>query len=105
MSYHFDPVQIRFLGKTYNVQPVATRYTDGNLAVQVLCSDGPFGTLSTNIDGVELAPDEFCVKTWSENDPWAMNLLSQCPQFEDTGRRFHSGFVSGPIYRMLQVVG
>ena len=94
-------MQINFLGDTYHVEPVIQRYTDGNLAVQVLCADGPFGMLSTNVDGVQLAPNEFCVKTWSENDPWALDLIRQCPQFENTGRTFRSGFVSGPIYRMV----
>ncbi len=94
-------MQISFLGKSYRVEPVAMRYTDGNLAIQVLSDSGVFGMLSTNVDGVQLAPNEFCVKTWSENDPWALEIVSQCPQFEDTGRTFRSGFVSGPIYRMV----
>ena len=85
----------------YTVEHRLTRYADGNLAVQVIGDDGPFGTLSTNVDGVELADNEFCVKTWSENQPWAVQFLEQNPEwFEDTGRRFTSGFVSGPIYRL-----
>jgi hypothetical protein len=92
---------IQFLGETYTVDHRVLTYTDGNLAVQVICADGPFGMLSTNVDGVELADNEFCVKTWSENEPWALNYLAQnSEKFEDTGRTFRSGFVTGPIYRL-----
>lgn len=85
----------------YNVEHQLMQYRDGNLAVTVIGDDGPFGTLSTNVDGVRLADNEFCVKTWSENAPWALEYLRQNPEvFEDTGRRFTSGFVSGPIYRL-----
>jgi hypothetical protein len=92
---------IQFLGETYTVDHRVLTYTDGNLAVQVIGSSGPFGMLSTNVDGVELADNEFCVKTWSENEPWALNYLAQsADKFEDTGRTFASGFVQGPIYRL-----
>jgi hypothetical protein len=92
---------IQCFGKTYTVDHRVLTYTDGNLAVQVICSDGPFGMLSTNIDGVELNESEFCVKVWSENAPWALNYLAQnSEKFEDTGRTFASGFVTGPIYRL-----
>ena len=94
-------MQITHCGVRYHVEPAINRYTDGNLAIEILCADGRFGMLSTNVEGVQLAPNEFCVKTWSENHGWAMEIVNQCPQFEDTGRRFHSGFVSGPIYRMV----
>ena len=90
------------LGHTpYTVQHQLMQYTDGNLAVTVICDDGAFGTLSTNVDGVELAENEFCVKTWSENQPWAIDFLNKNQDvFEDTGRTFRTGFVSGPIYRV-----
>jgi hypothetical protein len=88
-------------GQSYRVEHQLMQYRDGNLAVTIIGDDGAFGTLSTNVDGVELADNEFCVKTWSENQPWALDYLRQNPEvFEDTGRVFYSGFVSGPIYRL-----
>jgi hypothetical protein len=92
---------IQCFGENYTVDHRVLTYTDGNLAVQVICADGPFGMLSTNVDGVELNESEFCVKTWSENACWALDYLRQnADRFEDTGRTFQSGFVQGPIYRL-----
>jgi hypothetical protein len=88
-------------GQSYRVEHQLMQYRDGNLAVTIICDDGAFGTLSTNVDGVELAENEFCVKTWSENAPWALDFLNKNQDvFEDTGRTFASGFVTGPIYRV-----
>jgi len=92
---------ITCFGKSYLVEHSLSTYNTGNLAVQLGCVTGSFGTLSVNVPGVELAANEFCVKTWSENDPWALNYLEQNSEtFEDTGRKFTSGFVTGPIYRL-----
>ena len=92
---------INCFGKSYSVEPALDRYTNGKLAVQINCGENRFGTLSTNVLGVELGENEFCVKVWSENSQWAIEILNQNKEtFEDTGRVFQTGFVQGPIYRL-----
>lgn len=92
---------VRLGNRSYTVEHQLMQYRDGNLAVTIIGNNGAFGTLSTNVEGVELADGEFCVKVWSENAPWALDYLNQNQDvFEDTGRTFSSGFVTGPIYRV-----
>lgn len=61
----------------------------------------PFLTLSTNIlsVGTGLAPDELCVKVWSENEPFIEDIFN-AGWFENTGRTVSSGFVSAPVWRL-----
>ena len=74
------------------------RYTNGNLAVQLMQEGEPYATLSTNIDGIVLDKDCFIAKNYSENK----GLLEQFVEsglFEDTGEKVSSGFVSCPIMK------
>jgi hypothetical protein len=74
------------------------RYTNGNLAVQLMQEGEPYATLSTNIDGIVLDEDCFIAKNYSENK----GLLEQFVEsglFEDTGEKVSSGFVSCPIMK------
>lgn len=82
------------------VELLRTAYTDGRLAVIARGADGsPFGTLSTNLPGADLADDCFAVKTWSENRDLAEAALAS-GLFEPTGERLPSGFVQAPIWRI-----
>ena len=45
----------------------AAKYTNGNLALQLMTTEGAYATLSTNIEGVNLDKDCFIAKNYSEN--------------------------------------
>ena len=46
-----------------------------------------------------VAEDEFCVKTWSENEVLVAPMLAT-GLFEDAGRRVPSGHVVAPVWRI-----
>ena len=74
------------------------RYTNGNLAVQLMQEGEPYATLSTNIDGIVLDKDCFIAKNYSENEGLLEQFVEQ-GLFEDTGEKVSSGFVSCPIMK------
>ena len=76
----------------------------GAIAVQLVSNDEPtepLATFSTNLVpyGAQLSSDEFCVKTWSENEALVAPMLST-GLFEDTGKRVPSGYVVSPVWRI-----
>ena len=77
----------------------AAKYTNGNLALQLMTTEGAYATLSTNIEGVKLLDkDCFIAKNYSENAGFLDQFVEQ-GLFEDTGEKVSSGFVTCPIYR------
>jgi hypothetical protein len=94
--------KIDFLGKQFNLKLVFSNYDYKNrIAIQVVdLEDGDvFGVLTTNIEE-DIEENEFFVKTWSENS-WALDVLNNLSEyFEDTGKRFQSGFVQVPVWRI-----
>lgn len=76
----------------------------GAIAIQLVADDEPtepIATFSTNLIayGAQVACDEFCVKTWSENEVLVSPMLST-GLFEDTGKRVPSGYVVSPVWRI-----
>jgi hypothetical protein len=76
----------------------------GAIAIQLVGDDEPMEpmtTFSTNLApcGARLSCDEFCVKTWSENEVFVAPMLST-GLFEDTGKRVPSGYVVSPVWRI-----
>ena len=76
----------------------------GAIAIQLVDDEDPsepLATFSTNFVpyGASVAEDEFCVKTWSENEVLVAPMLAT-GLFEDTGRRVPSGFVVAPVWRI-----
>ena len=76
----------------------------GAIAVQLVSNDEPtepLATFSTNLVpyGAQLSSDEFCVKTWSENEALVAPMLST-GLFEDTGKRVPSGYGVSPVWRI-----
>ena len=76
----------------------------GAIAIQLVGDDvptEPMATFSTNLVpyGAQVSCDEFCVKTWSENEVFVAPMLST-GLFEDTGKRVPSGYVVSPIWRI-----
>lgn len=92
---------INFQGKPVELEIVELRYSDNNrLALQVLCREGVFGFLTTNLPEANLAEDEVAIKTWSENSLWAPQILEQLKdRLTPTGRSIPTGFVTAPIYK------
>ena len=74
------------------------RYSNRNLYVQLMTTEGPYATLSTNVAGVMLEKDCFIAKNYSENEGLLEQFVEQ-GLFEDTGEKVSSGFVSCPILR------
>lgn len=81
--------------------------TGGAIAVQLISDDEdspePLATFSTNLVpyGAVLGPDEFNVKSWSENQALVAPMLAT-GLFEDTGRSTPSGYVTSPIWRLKE---
>jgi len=76
----------------------------GAIAIQLVANDEPaepMATFSTNLVscGAQVSCDEFCVKTWSENEVLVAPMLST-GLFEDTGKRVPSGYVVSPVWRI-----
>ncbi len=76
----------------------------GAIAIQLVADDEPtepMATFSTNLVpyGAQVSSDEFCVKTWSENEVFVVPMLSS-GLFEDTGKRVPSGYVVAPVRRI-----
>lgn len=60
----------------------------------------PWGCLTVNIPGTDLASNEVLVKTWSENEQFRGPALAS-GLFADTGRRIRTGFVAAEVWRLL----
>lgn len=82
---------------------LAGRYPAGGaIAIQLVADDEPtepMATFSTNLVPYGVSCDEFCVKTWSENEVFVAPMLST-GLFEDTGKRVPSGYVVSPVWRI-----
>lgn len=85
---------------------VVGRYPAGGaIAIALVADEDPteaMATFSTNLVpyGAQVSIDEFCVKTWSENEVLVAPMLAT-GLFEDTGRRVPSGYVASPVWRIL----
>jgi hypothetical protein len=53
-------------------------YTNGALFVGLMDEEGPYADVSVNLpESKELAPDEFFLKNWSENEELANELIKK----------------------------
>lgn len=90
---------------TLNLSVHADRYRHGaGLAVELIDEeDGtPYATASVNVEGVELAGDEFVFKTYSENEGLLQAML-QAGVIAMTGRYAEVGFAGPqPVCRLLK---
>ncbi|KGM38750.1 hypothetical protein JY96_21560 [Aquabacterium sp. NJ1] len=76
----------------------------GSIAIQLITLkdeilDEPLATFSTNIAGARTGIDEFCVKSWSENEP-LVEPMFDTGLFERTGRSSRNGMVSAEVWRI-----
>ena len=100
---------LRFIGHIETPWGGATilvgRYpTGGAIALQLVVTadpSEPIATFSSNLvpSGANLAANEFCVKTWSENEDLVAPMYLT-GLFEDTGKRVPSGHVASPVWRI-----
>jgi hypothetical protein len=82
---------LKVIGGYNNLTPCIAAFTD---------DDQQFGRLTVNIDQEPLWPGEVIIKTYSENESWAPQVLKNLPHvFQDTGRVAESGYVKCPIYK------
>ena len=95
---------INFFGNPTNIELVESRYSyNDRIAIHAVCDDGPFGFLTVNIPEADLAEDEICIKTWSENSSWVPQVLDALKStLIPTGRSIPTGFVSAPVYRVVR---
>jgi hypothetical protein len=78
-----------------------TQYEDGTPAIVVLEGDDLYAKLSVNIPEQKLEENEFCIKTWSENEELA-RIVMESGLFEDTGNRVTCGFTEAQIWRLKE---
>ena len=77
----------------------------GAIAIVLETRDGeypePLCTFSVNLTpyGARLTTDEFCVKSWSENEAF-VGIMEATGLFETTGRSVPSGYAVAPIWRV-----
>lgn len=80
-----------FRYKEYVLHFSFAKYRTGGLAVLLTDNDGPFTTLSVNVEGVELQEGCFLLKAWSENEEIAKFLIDN-GYIELTGRGVECGY-------------
>jgi hypothetical protein len=88
--------------KGERMQVVQGWYVGKRIAYQIICSNGePFMKVTVNLPDAEykLHKGEFCVKTWSENEPYVADLL-RSGLFVDTGKRVPSGFCEASVWKL-----
>jgi hypothetical protein len=80
-------------GTTWTVRVESSKYrVNDRAALMLVCRDGiPFAKLTVNIPSLELAENEFAVKSWDGQDQFLDTVLDQ-GLFEDTGRRVANEF-------------
>lgn len=91
---NIDPIRVDLFGSPHNIDLFAVGYAAGGTCVEAKVGPGlpdcivgePFGKVTFWDERITrtLPPQEFCVKTWSENS-WVLPLLSSSI-FEDTGK-------------------
>ena len=79
-------------------------YRDGTKAIKITGHDGePLATVTCCLDsGADiLLPNEYLIKTYSENREVSAALL-KAKFFEDTGKRIPSGFVEIEVWKITE---
>lgn len=85
-------IDITAYGHTMTVTPYFGRYANGRLAVKFNCDEGPYATLTVNLQNEYLDEDEVFIKDWSENEALALALIN-AGWIEYTNREVQAGFV------------
>ena len=84
---------------TYEVIVTATSYESNySLAITLVCSEGPFATLTVNLDESAHC-NEDCAFVDTNNCPWAEKFIRDNNLGAPTGKTAHSGFCMYPEYK------
>lgn len=75
-------------------------YPNGRVAIRLVSSDGPFGVATVNIPDAELAPNEVCIKSYSENEGM-LDALVKARVVAKPHRTVQSGYVVIPVCKLL----
>ena len=87
---------VKAWGQSYRVKMAVDRYvTNKNLALPMWCEDGPFATLTVNLDE-KLPGNQAYVDV--NNCPWAEDLIRQYEIGKPLGRVRPSGWCVYPLY-------
>lgn len=84
---------------------VTGTYGDATCAITLVGLEKEFAAeqiakLTVSVEGAELGVHEILVKTWSENEEIAKDMLNS-GWFEDTGRRVKTGYVEAQVWRVF----
>src|SRR5512137_3128851 len=91
---------IKYKGRSLDVMK-GQYINTGRDAIMLQKKNGePFAVLSVNMPDILLEEGEICIKTWSENAEIAA-FMKTTSLFEDTGKRFETGFVIGQIWKLI----
>jgi hypothetical protein len=85
-----------FLGQTEVNIEVTSYANNKTLAIQLWCEDGPFATLTVNIEDAHRAE---CQYVDTNNCPWAEHFIQEYNLGAPTGNYGMSGFCLYPEYR------
>lgn len=104
-NLHGKEFTVNAFGNTWRGKFELAQYREGNRAclsgISLTKDRVPFFTLTVNIPEIPLEEDEIIVKTWSENEEIANELLRWQDYFEDTGKRVPTGYVQAQIWKVL----
>ena len=91
--------EVNFKGEVLDIEKAC--YGEGNVAIRIGNEYEPYAILSVNIVDLELEPNEFAVKNYSENEE-IYNFIKETGIFEDTGKTAQTGFVTVPIWELKE---
>lgn len=90
-------MRVTLYNKAYDVTLRVTSYQcNDNLAIVLMCDEGPFATMTVNLDE-KLANDFAFVDT--NNCPWAIDFIEEYELGHDTGITKQSGYCRYPLYK------
>ena len=83
----------------YECTPSVGEYYNGHIAVQLFCDEGPFATITVNVDGIESFDKDYsCLDT--NNCPWVEKFVKEYNLGTFEGVYLNSGYCMYPVYRL-----
>jgi hypothetical protein len=105
MKYLFDGkvLDVKIGNEIFKVKLSWDHYRSGKaIAIMGTTLDGePFSVLTVNMPGYHLGENEIIVKTWSENEQFAI-AARESGYFEQTGRTVPTGYVEASIWKIKE---
>lgn len=77
--------------------------SNNSLCIQINSQEGPFCSLSINVEEADLEPDEFVVNHDILRQHGYVQDIIKSNLFRDTGKRIHYGFCNDiPIWQLMR---